>query len=763
MLRNKNKRTHFVGIGGIGMSGIAFILSEMGYKVSGSDLEPNGLTGKIEDNGGVVFKGHASSNILDDVGLLVYSSSVSSDNPEIVEAAKRRIPVVHRSEVLGRIFNRKEGIAVTGTHGKTTTTSLISVLLENCGLDPTAVIGGEVKIFHGNAKLGRGPHVVAEADESDGSFLRLKPRFAVITNIEPEHLDHYKTMGCVKASYRAFADNIKRGGTLFYNNDDLNIKEALKGFRLKKESFGFSSSSDMYAASIKIGGFKASFDCIYKGANLGRVELSIPGRHNVLNAMAAILVGLSLGLDFKKIAAAIKYFAGAKRRFHLRAEAGGVTLIDDYAHHPTEIKAVLDVCANCEKKRLIVIFQPHRYTRTKFLAEEFGRCFNGADKLILTDIYAASERPIRGVSVRSIYDRVRANGVKDVKVIERDKIAGHVMDLKKRGDMVVVLGAGDINKVADDLSSRLNEEGAREDLISGLRRITRGKIRVGEGLSSHTSFKIGGPAEAWVEPCDTNDLKRVLAYAKAGSVPVFIIGNGTNILANDSGFKGIVIRLTSPAFQRLEVKGSKILVGAGYSLPRLVRFCCVSGLSGIESLVGIPGTVGGAIYMNAGGSANPIYKNIGDIIRSLKVMDYYGKIKTMSRKDIIFSYRDSNLGSYVILEAELGLEQGSSALLISTCSKFLAIKREKQVLDMPSAGCVFKNPKDFQFTCGQLIDTLGLKGMRMGGARISEKHANFIINEKGAKSSDVLNLINFIRDKVRENYNVDLELEVKII
>jgi UDP-N-acetylenolpyruvoylglucosamine reductase len=584
----------------------------------------------------------------------------------------------------------------------------------------------------------------------------------VITNIEAEHLDHFKSLRQILAAYRAFADNLKNGGMLFHNIDDWNVKDALKGFRKRRGTFGLSSEADLSAVSIRMNGFETSFICTRKCRKLGEVRLKIPGLHNVLNSLAAISVGLELGLGFEKIRDAIRDFGGVKRRFQLRADAGGAMLIDDYAHHPTEIEAVLKTCRRWSGRRVIAVFQPHRYTRTKLLADSFGKCFKNADKLILTDIYAASEKPIKGVSIRTIRDKVVESGFNNVEIVKKERIADRVMGFKKPGDMIVVMGAGDIKKIADELAERLN--GAPETaLLSKLKRLVKGNILFSEPLCRHTSFGIGGPAAVWVEPADTGDLRRVLIYAKKKGLPLFVIGGGTKMLVSDRGFRGIAVHLGSDAFKRVRIKGNVVKVGAGFNMSRLVKLCCESAIAGLESLVGIPGTIGGAIYMNAGGAANPIYRNIGGFVRSVKVMDYSGGVRNLGKDDLKFGYRCSNLEKYIILEATLGLKKGDAALLNSSCRRFLNIKKEKQVLDMPSAGCVFKNPRDVQFTCGQMIDMLGLKGTMRGAAAISGKHANFIVNIGKASSDDVLELIGLIRDKVKKSFNIPLELEIKVI
>ncbi len=763
MAINKNS-VHFTGIGGIGMSAVAYVLIEAGHSVSGSDSELNSITRKLQGMGARIYEGHRASNIPESTSMLVYSSSISRDNPEMTEARRRGIKMVHRAEVLGSIFNRSKGIAVTGTHGKTTTTSLIAVMLKKAGMDPTAIIGGEVMELGGNAISGKGKYTVAEADESDSSFLHLKPHYAVITNIEPEHLDHYKDMAAIKRSFKSFIRNIKRGGVLFYNNDDPVLKEMAKSSKCRSKSFGLSGGADMSAGSIEMDGFRTAFDCIYKGRKIGSLELDIPGKHNILNGLAAVLVGLEAGLEFSRIKRALKGFGGAKRRFQLRCENNGVMLIEDYAHHPTEIRAVLDACRAWKDRRVIAVFQPHRYTRTKLLADEFGRCFAGADKVILTDIYAASESPIKDVTINTVYDRIKRSGLDDVSIFKKEDIADHVEDIVRSGDMVLVLGAGDIKKVADELAARLG--GKNKDLdktVKELKKIIRGRVSSGEPLKKHTSFKIGGPADIWAEPKDARDLGRLLIYAKKNKIPTFIIGNGSNLLAADSGFRGIIISLSSDRFRKLKVSGAGIRVGAGHSLSGLARATCSKGLSGLESLVGIPGTVGGAIFMNAGGYSNPIYRNIGEFVKSVSVMDRYGNVKKIGKEDIEFGYRRSNLDRYVILEASLKLVRGDKEVLRSNMSHFLNMKRTKQSLDVPSAGCAFKNPADFQFTCGQMIDMLGFKGKKFGGAEVSNKHANFIVNRNGATCKDILSLIDTIKAAVKDNYGIELEMEIKVI
>ena len=449
------KRFHFIGIGGIGMSALAKILLEMGYTVSGSDLTLNNLTKAMETLGARIFRGHRQSHLPDDTEVVVYSSSIARDNPEFSRAVEKGLPVIQRGFLLGELLNRRKGIAVAGTHGKTTTTAMISQLLERAGLDPTVAVGGEVFGFGSNARLGKGEWFVAESDESDGSFLYLKPDIAVVTNVEMEHSDYYSSFDKVIEAYSLFVGNIRQGGLLVAYGEDKNIDKLIRRRDVVTRTYGWVPGATVYPQDVRIDGFGSTYQCVFKGARIGTVRLVVPGRHNILNSLAVILVGLSLGVSFDRISAGLGDFRGTKRRFQVRSEARGITLVEDYAHHPTEIRAVLETAKSLGKGRIIVVFQPHRYSRTKCFAEEFGRCFALADRLILTDIYAASEKPLRGVSVRTIYDGAVSNGMKDVVIEKKEAIADRIMGDVREGDVILILGAGDIREVADTLAKRL--------------------------------------------------------------------------------------------------------------------------------------------------------------------------------------------------------------------------------------------------------------------------------------------------------------------
>ena len=446
----KIQHIHFVGIGGSGMSGIAEVLLHLGYKVSGSDLKKTDVTEHLEKLGAKVFIGHKAGNI-SGANVVVTSTAVHKTNPEVVEAEKNKIPVIPRIEMLAELARLKYTVSIAGTHGKTTTTSMTSIVLEKGGLDPTMVIGGRFKNIKSGAKLGKGDYLVAEADESDGSFLKLSPTITVVTNIDNDHLDYYGTLDNIK---RAFVEHINRVpfyGMAILCSDDANVSEILPMVRRPYTTYGFNDKADYTAKNIVKKESVTSFEVYKKGAALGKVSLKVPGSHNVLNALAAAAVGVELGIPFGKVAQALDEFAGVGRRIEVKGEKNGVLVIDDYGHHPTEIKATISaVKGNWPDRRLVVLFQPHRYSRTAHLYKEFGKAFELADLVKILDIYAAGEEPIEGVTSALIIDAIKSNGKAARPFDGLDKLA---IELKS-GDIVLTLGAGDVWKIGEELLKR---------------------------------------------------------------------------------------------------------------------------------------------------------------------------------------------------------------------------------------------------------------------------------------------------------------------
>ncbi len=459
MYRGKIRKIHFVGVGGSGMSGIAEILVNMGFHVSGSDIKGSETVERLEGLGVDISIGHRPENV-EGADVVVYSSAVRMDNPEILSAMERHIPVIPRAEMLAELMRMKYGIAVAGTHGKTTTTSMIATILYHGGIDPTVVIGGRLNSIGSNARVGKGDFLVAEADESDRSFLRLIPTIAVVTNIDREHMENYGTMERVMEAYLQFIESIPFYGLAVLNLDHPNIQSLLPKVNKRYVTYGRTAQADIRAYNIERKGVYTTFYVGYRDETLGKVNLPMPGEHNVYNALASIGVGLELDIPFREIKEALESFSGVQRRFEIKAMVDGIIVIDDYGHHPMEIKAVLRAAREGWEKRIVTIFQPHRYTRTKDLYREFLTAFNDADLLILTDIYPAGEDPIEGIDGRFLFEGIKGAGHRRVFFREKEMICDYLIHKVRPGDMVIFLGAGDIGKVCDEFVCKLRD--ARE-------------------------------------------------------------------------------------------------------------------------------------------------------------------------------------------------------------------------------------------------------------------------------------------------------------
>src|SRR5216110_1029851 len=447
---------HFVGIGGAGMSGIAEILLNLGYRVTGSDARRNDAVERLVQLGAKVFTGHDAAHI-EGAHVVVYSSAVPRDNAELQAARQRAMPVIPRAEMLAELMRLKYGIAVAGTHGKTTTTSMIGAVLAEGRYDPTIIVGGRVTSLGSNVRLGQGDFLVAEADESDGSFLKLDPTLAVVTTIDAEHLDHYGSLEAIQEAFVQFVNKVPFYGSAVLCLDQPNIQMLIPRLEKRLITYGLASSADLVARRVHLSGLTSRFDVVHRGTRLGECTLQIPGRHNVLNALAAIGVGLDLEIAFDAIQKALAGFTGVQRRFQVRGQAGAVTVIDDYGHHPAEVRATLAAAKAGFESRLVTVFQPHRYSRTHHLRQEFLTAFNQADVLVVLDIYAAGEKPIPGVSAEELAGAIRAHGHRDVTYVGggRARAVEHLINITRPGDLVLTLGAGDVGQIGPDLLLRL--------------------------------------------------------------------------------------------------------------------------------------------------------------------------------------------------------------------------------------------------------------------------------------------------------------------
>jgi UDP-N-acetylmuramate--alanine ligase len=457
----KIQRIHFVGMGGIGMSGIAEVLLNLGYKISGSDLKSSPVTQRLASLGAATFEGHVAENV-QGADVVVTSSAIAADNPEVAEARKLHIPVIQRAEMLAELMRLKYGVAIAGMHGKTTTTSMVAAVLASGGLDPTVVVGGRVDAMGSNARLGKSQYLVAEADESDRSFLKLSPILSVVTNIDREHMDCYRNMRDVKQTFLDFMDRVPFYGMIVACNDDPILRKLLLQVQRRVVTYGTRRGSDFF---IKPGAVEpqpgqhrplSHFRVSYRGRDLGDFMLHVPGLHNILNATAAVAVGVGLDLTIENIRAALENFRGVDRRFQLRGRAAGISVIDDYGHHPTEIKATLAAARQCGFRKIHVIFQPHRYTRTQELMDEFAVAFHDADTLCVLDIYAASERPIEGITGETLAERIRTLGGRDASYVSSfSKAVEQVSARAEDGDMILTLGAGSVSQLGPLILHRI--------------------------------------------------------------------------------------------------------------------------------------------------------------------------------------------------------------------------------------------------------------------------------------------------------------------
>ncbi|MBV9180276.1 MAG: UDP-N-acetylmuramate--L-alanine ligase [Acidobacteria bacterium] len=466
----KTQRVHFVGIGGIGMSGVAEVLLNLGYKISGSDLKRSPVTERLKTQGALIFEGHAADNVAG-ADVVVTSSAVAVTNPEVLEAAKRHIPVIQRAEMLAELMRLKYGIAVAGMHGKTTTTSMVAAVLASGGLDPTVVVGGRVDALGSNARLGRSQYLVAEADESDRSFLKLSPILAVVTNIDREHMDCYRSMRDVKRTFLDFMDRVPFYGMVVFSNDDPILRRLRGKIRRPVVHYGTRKGSDFHIRSVAFARVDndvplSRFRVSYRGHDLGEFRLNVPGVHNILNAAAAIAVGIGLEIDIDRICEALENFRGVDRRFQLRGRVGDIAVIDDYGHHPTEIRATLAAARQCGYQRIHVIFQPHRYSRTRDLMEQFATAFADADSLLVLDIYPASEPPIEGINGEALSERISKSKKGAVRYMNSFEAAAHAAAAQaKAGDMILTLGAGSVSQVGPLVLDRL-QEAVQTNLVS---------------------------------------------------------------------------------------------------------------------------------------------------------------------------------------------------------------------------------------------------------------------------------------------------------
>ena len=627
------KKFHFVGIGGAGMSALAKILIESGREISGSDCADSATVAMLRNLGAKISVGHDAANVTDDIEALVISSAIHPDNPEVLKAAELKIPKLHRSDINAMLVNAKRGIAVAGAHGKTTTTAMIGFVLHNAGVSPTIIIGGESADLGTGAVLGKSEFVVSEADESDGSFIKLKPALAVVTNIENDHLDHYGTVEKIRAAFKIFLENLdKATGTAILCFDSENLREVASELDRKIISYAIENDADFTAKNIVAGVDGVSFDVFNGEKFLGKIRLAIHGRHNVLNALATIVTALQVGVEFPKIADGLSKFHGAKRRFQSKARVRSIWVVDDYGHHPTEIAATLKAARETNPNRIICVFQPHRYTRTKLLLKEFGGAFAGADLLVLTDIYSAGEDKIPGVSGESILEQVLATTNQAVSYIpDRAKIAEYLLDNVTAGDLVITMGAGDIYKTGDELVELLKQRRQQSKIV-----VVMGGTSTEAEVSRRTGTAIFNALKSKNYSVETMELNPQTFAADIKNSNCGIVFNAVHGLYGEDGqLQGTLDMLNIPytgsnvlaaALTMDKVATKRMLVSAGISTPKFKVYRAVHRhenlAADIEKNFGLPVVIKAS---NQGSSIGvEIVERAEDIPAALDVSFTYG-------------------------------------------------------------------------------------------------------------------------------------------
>ena len=743
------RRVHLLGVAGSGMSGIAALLLALGHRVSGSDKVATVEVGRLEKKGLQFHVPHRADEVVE-TDLIVYSSAIKAGNVAYDEARKLGLPMVRRADALAAIMNAKKGIVICGMHGKTTTSSMAAHVLRSCGLKPSHYVGAEIPILGTNARWdSEGEYFVAEGDESDGTLINYHSEHAIVLNIEPEHLDFYKDLAAIDAVYAKLVGQTR--GKIVFCGDDPGAARVCS-LHPGAISYGQTETNQYRITGILAENFRSRFQVLRQGASLGAASLNIPGIHNAVNALAVIALAMEIGLPFERIAAALESFRGAKRRFEICYETSRNLVVDDYGHHPTEIAATIATARTGSWKRVLVMFQPHRYTRTLALRQEFGRAFDSADAVFVADVYPASEAPIPGVSGQMIVDAMRAHGHSHVEfqpsVRRIHESAGKEIE---DGDLVLSLGAGNIHEAGTRLVNDLN---TRDRLLAEM---GPGTIRLYEPLSRHTTMRVGGPAQFWAEPETEEGFADLVRFCFDEDISFMVMGRGSNLLVLDGGVPGVVAHLCKGEFVRHAVNGNEITAGVGLKLKQLTAIARNAAVGGFEWMEGIPGNLGGSLRMNAGAMGAETF----DQVISVRYCDQDGNIFTRPPSEMNVRYRDvPTLRQNYALSATLRGIQADTREIETRIADSQRKRRETQPIGA-SAGCIFKNPD--QTPAGRLIEELGFKNFTVGRARVSEIHGNFIVNDGGATAEEILTLIEEIKAAAARERGINLETEVQIV
>ncbi len=749
-LTQEHHAIHLIGVAGSGMSGIAALLLELGHDVRGSDKARTLETERLAQLGLRAFSPHRVEDSAD-AELIIYSSAIKEDNPILADARARGVPAVRRAEALAAIMLGKRGIIIAGMHGKTTTAAMTAHVLRGGQLHPSHYVGAEIPILGSNAHWDSlGEYFVAEGDESDGTLALFHPEHALILNVEEEHLDFYADLAAIEAVFGKLL--AQTSGTVFYCADDPHAARICGG-RAEAISYGFGEGAHYRATGLELQDFAATF-CVQRGEEkLGDATLNVPGKHNVSNALGVIALATELGVPFAKIAKSLGNFRHARRRFEIKYQSERFLLVDDYAHHPTEIRATLATAKSAGRKRVLTMFQPHRYSRTKALRREFGQAFDDADQVVVTDVYPASEAALAGISGQTIADEISRHGHPNVAYQPTlSRLHGDVGRMLAEGDLVLSLGAGNIHEQLAKLAAELVIAERLKEIVG-----PEGEVRLSEPLAKHTTLRVGGPAQFWVEPRTEAALAEVIRYCRRENLPLFVIGRGSNLLVRDGGIRGVVVHPSGGDFEKIETSGVEVTAGVGAKLKEIAYAGKAAGIGGFEWMEGIPGEVGGGLRMNAGAMGVQTF----DQVVRVRYLDREGKAheKTPNELEVHYRHVPSLAENFAVSAVFRGEKAGAEEIV-----RRLEASQEKRRTTQPSAksaGCIFKNPASCP--AGKLVDELGLKDTRVGDARVSKVHGNFIVNDGDATADEVLELIERIQTKAREERGIELETEVQIV
>ena len=749
-LTEERHAIHLIGVAGSGMSGIAALLLELGHDVRGSDKARTLETERLAQLGLRFFSPHRAEDA-DNVDLIIFSSAIKEDNAILADARVRKIPAIRRAEALAAIMLGKRGIIIAGMHGKTTTAAMAAHVLRGGGLHPSHYVGAEIPILGSNAHWdARGGFFVAEGDESDGTLQLFQPEHALILNVEEEHLDFYRDLAAIEAVFRKLLARTK--GMVFFCADDPHATRICEPHQ-QAISYGFGESAQYRATGLELHDFAATF-CVQRGdEKLGDATLSVPGKHNVSNALGVIALATELGIPFEKIAKSLGTFRHARRRFEIKYQSERFLLVDDYAHHPTEIRATLATAKSAGRKRVLTMFQPHRYSRTKALRFEFGGAFDDADHVVITDVYPASEPALPGITGQTIADAISQHGHRAVSYQPRlDRLHGDVGQMLLDGDLVLSLGAGNVHEQLARLAAELVIAEKLKEIVGA-----EGEVRLSEPLAKHTTLRVGGPAQFWVEPRTEEALAKLIRFCRRENLPLFVIGRGSNLLVRDGGIRGVVVHPSGGDFDKVDASGLEVTAGVGAKLKQIAYAGKTAGIGGFEWMEGIPGSVGGGLRMNAGAMGVQTF----DQVVRVRYLDREGVAHERTPAELEVHYRHvPSLEENFAVSAVFRGEKSSTQEIVRRLDE----SQEKRRTTQPaakSAGCIFKNPNGCP--AGKLVDELGLKGWQVGDARVSEVHGNFIVNEGAATANEVLELIGQIQATARRERGIELETEVQIV